>query len=82
MRVRLRQKAPNFLKIKCRTPSRAEVIGLSIPHRILVILLRRDLLADHQSIESLMAGRELFIRLKEGFSDLPLFPPQGRKETA
>ncbi|KAI7200887.1 hypothetical protein KC316_g2515 [Hortaea werneckii] len=79
-RVQARRKAPKWLKIKCRTPAKAEDIGLSIPHRILVILLRRKLLAEHETLESLLAGNELVIKLKDGSADQPLFlasRPQG-----
>jgi hypothetical protein len=72
-RLQLRKKAPKFLKVKVRTPSRVEDIGLSIPHRILVILLRRKLLVDHDTVDSLLKGTEYRIKVRPESADEPLF---------
>ncbi|KAN0117083.1 hypothetical protein V8E51_003081 [Hyaloscypha variabilis] len=39
-------------------------LPLSLPHRLLVILLRRGYLKDHANLESLLAGTEHQIRIK------------------
>ncbi|KAK5725329.1 hypothetical protein LTR17_013092 [Elasticomyces elasticus] len=76
-RVKKTQKAPKYLKIKCRSPSRREDIGLSIPHRILVILLRRKLLPQHKTLESLLTGTEQTIIIKLQPAHDPVFFTSG-----
>jgi hypothetical protein len=46
---------------------------LSLPHRLVTILLRREYLRDHNSNESLMEGREYPIAIKQDAKLKPVF---------
>lgn len=51
---------------------RSETLPMSIPHRLLVMLLRRGGLEDHHTIDSLLGGSEHYIAIKEDFLDQPV----------
>jgi len=57
----------------CSRFSPVEILPLSLPHRLLVILLRRGLLEDHTSIDSLLNGNEHRVRIKDDALELPVF---------
>jgi hypothetical protein len=46
---------------------------LSLPHRMLIILIRRDYLVHRKTIESLMTGSEYSIAIKQETLDKPDF---------
>lgn len=51
---------------------RSETLPMSVPHRLLVMLLRRGGLEDHHDLSSLLDGSEHFISIKENFLDQPV----------
>lgn len=54
----------------------------SIPHRLLAILLRRNLLKDHTTVESLLSGEEIVIALVDNASDMPVIEASIPKGTS
>lgn len=51
----------------------ADNIPLSPSHRLLAILLRRELLQDYRSVDELFEGREYLIRIRSDALDQPIF---------
>jgi hypothetical protein len=68
-----------------KSPLSTTFIPLSIPHRLLIILLRRDGLTDYQSssgtfaerVDRLINGKEHFVKIDESFKGLPIFLASG-----
>lgn len=61
------------LMISFRSPRDPNLLNLSIPHRLLVLALHRGILADHTSVESLLAGHERVVSIIPDAQDLPVF---------
>ncbi|KIV91937.1 hypothetical protein PV10_06424 [Exophiala mesophila] len=60
------------LKFAVNGATTTDLLPMSIPHRILVILLRRNGLKDHSTLESLLSGRERFISIKDEMLPKPV----------
>ena len=52
-------------------------LPMSIPHRLLIILLRRQGLQDHDDLDSLLNGQEIRIRLKDAILKEPVLRKGG-----
>ena len=70
------------LKMRPKSPLSTNYIPQSIPHRLLVILLRRDGLQDYpasafssseERVIELLNGKEKFIRIRHDFADKAIF---------
>jgi hypothetical protein len=57
-------KAESTLDMTVTSPKSNRNLPLSLPHRLLVILLRRGYLKDHSTTQSLMDGEEQNIRIR------------------
>jgi hypothetical protein len=68
-----------------KSPLSTTFIPLSIPHRLLIILFRRDGLTEYPSgsgtfaerVDRLINGEEHFIKIAESFKELPIFLASG-----
>lgn len=59
--------------MKVRSPSRLEDLGLSIPRRLIAMLLRRELLRDHITVDSVIKGQESLLAIKDTSREHPIF---------
>ena len=73
------------LKMRPKSPLSTNYIPQSIPHRLLVILLRRDGLQDYPAsafskpedrVTELLNGKEKFIKIRPDFADKAIFQSQ------
>ncbi|KAI8202883.1 hypothetical protein K4K53_006062 [Colletotrichum sp. SAR 10_77] len=56
-----------------KSPQEQSNLSLSVPHRFLVILLRRGYLTDYETISDLLNGRHKHIRIKAQQLESPVF---------
>ena len=77
------------LKMRPKSPFSTNYIPQSIPHRLLVILQRRDGLQDYPEsafsrsedrLTQLLKGKEEFIKIREDFAEKVLFQTQSPKD--
>ncbi|KAI9800898.1 MAG: hypothetical protein M1833_003035 [Piccolia ochrophora] len=59
------------LKFKLTSADKTN-LTMSVPHRLLIILLRRQAMKDYSTIEQLLAGDQRNILVKDGFLDKPV----------
>ncbi|KAL8981700.1 MAG: hypothetical protein Q9205_003594 [Flavoplaca limonia] len=62
----------NQLRLTVRSPRSPNLIPLSLPHRLLVILVRRGFLRDYTSIDELLVGKHVKILIKQEFMEQPV----------
>ncbi|KAK2738708.1 hypothetical protein CKAH01_07398 [Colletotrichum kahawae] len=69
------------LKFVVKSPQQQSDLALSVPHRFLVIALRRQMLADYTTIDDSLSGNLAEIRIKRDILDQPVLlagTPGGR----
>lgn len=54
-------------------------LPMSVPHRLLGMLLRREGLEDHETLDSLLGGTEHRIKIKESMLSQPVCRAGGRR---
>ncbi|KAL2070064.1 hypothetical protein VTL71DRAFT_14744 [Oculimacula yallundae] len=64
--------ASDVMTFYINSPTLIQHISMSPPHRLLIMLLRRGFLQDHDSLESLLNGKEKLIRIKGIAMDRPI----------
>lgn len=62
------------VKFHIRSPQKQYNLALSLPHRFLVLALRRGALQDYRTIRELLNDDRRHIRIKEEFSANPIVP--------
>lgn len=62
-----------MVKFHFQSPQKIHNLMFSVPHRILVLALRRGALQNHSTIESILDGQEKFITFKPEFMSKPVF---------
>ena len=66
-------RATKNLVFEVSSPSKAANLLLSVPHRLLVIALRRGVLEGISTVKELVDGQQMHIKIKEEFKETPLF---------
>ncbi|KEQ79301.1 hypothetical protein M438DRAFT_339891 [Aureobasidium pullulans EXF-150] len=61
------------LQVFVNSPEQAEELIFSVPHRLLLMAIRRNLLVGIKTIEELLTGEQAFIQIKQRHLDDPLF---------
>ncbi|KAK5073916.1 hypothetical protein LTR64_006944 [Lithohypha guttulata] len=64
--------AQDGLKFSVNGATSSDFLTVSIPHRLLIMLLRRGGLQDHATLESLLQGNEHEVRVKPDFLGKPV----------
>ena len=69
--TRVCSSAPEELIFNLETPAKASNLALSVPHRLLVIALRRGAL-ELETLDELIDGQLMLIKVKNEFLDMPV----------
>ncbi|CAJ0540123.1 Ff.00g073930.m01.CDS01 [Fusarium sp. VM40] len=76
-KARNKGSAPSELKCIIKSPQVVSNLIFSIPHRLLVIAIRRGILAGIQTLDQLLSSELQYITIRQEFLDKPVFLAAG-----